>query len=211
MIHRLDKNTTLILTDDMDQAFKIAEDLTSDNDILLDIKSFTIENEEEDILIVSFKDNSGEIIKIAITQVDRLREVLKRKHPEMDDEEIAMRLDLYKDQFDVDFARPDVEVSDDDEEGLISEEEAETMETEIRMEEEEVEEEGLMSFADEIKYIFEGQGGMGVSLVYIPSGKQFDVKKVRDDGLAVHDVKLNKLVLLKDEVLNEKADQFEIV
>lgn len=198
MIHRLDKNTTLILTDDLDQAFKIAEDLTSNDDILLEIESFTIDNEEDDILIVSFTDNNGEIVKIAITQVDRLKEILRRKHPEMDEEEIAMRLERYKDEFDVDFARPDVDVEE--EEGLISEEE-EAVE----------EEEGLMSFADEVKYIFEGQGGEGVSLVYIPSGKQFDVKQVRDDGLAVHDVKLNKLVLLKNEVLNERSDQFEIV
>lgn len=210
--HRIDEKAAFIITEDFDQSLRVAEELTNNGEFVETVPEFSIDV-EDGVLILSFLDECGVNTKIAITEADRLRHILMEKHPEMDDEEIAMRLERYKEDFDADFEDSsgfdEDSDEDSDEEGLISEEEANALERELEEESELEESEGLMSFADELKYMFENQGQM--VLRFVPTGALYEVKQVRPDGLAVLNQSTGKMVLLRNETLDEREDKLEIL
>lgn len=98
---------------------------------------------------------------------------------------------------------------DSEEEGLASEEEFSQIEQQLEQESKTEEEAGLLDFADEIKTMFEK--GAGVTLLYKPNGKNLTIVEVTDNGIVVVEEQSGKKGLIRNEILNERSDQFELL
>jgi len=213
---KIDNSNALILINDVEDVYKIAKALADIDELVV-----TSDKDSSEFFDLVFaKDNS----RVIVADRQKLKEILVKKllekHPEIteDDAEEQANTEIQnmEEDWDVDFnvnlgptpGEEDLE-SESEEEGLASEEEVSQIEQQLEQESETEEEEGLLSFADEIKTMFEK--GAGIRLLYKPNGKNLTIVEVTDNGIIIVDEISGTKGLLSNKTLNERSDQFDIL